>query len=341
MRAVYNTSMLLLLAAIVLIGCGPSRQSDSMSGKVKIGVMLADYGLGDQSFNDTAFLGLVKARDELDILFDYRDLVSSASYRDGLIELIEEEKCTLVIGLGNNMIQDFTDVAYLYPSRQFLFIDQKIEAPNVTSITFKEDEGSFLAGLIAGLKTETNIVGFIGGMNIPVINRFRDGFAAGVKTVNPDATVIVEYAGDFGNPAVGKEIAGRFIQERNADIIYPAAGFTGLGAIEEAATKHVYAIGVDSDQFYLAENTVITSMIKNIDVAVYKAVKQFVEEGALSNGHMELGIADNGVGIAPVRVVPFSAEQSDLIQLYNDRLLNGAIAIRSQSTRGGTNQREG
>ncbi|WP_102347584.1 BMP family lipoprotein [Bacillus sp. Marseille-P3661] len=314
-----------ILLIFLLNGCGQSQATTSLQDKLKVGMMLADYGLGDQSFNDTAFLGLTKARDELGILFDYRDLVSSKSYYQGLVELIQEEDCDLIIGLGHNMIVDFTAVAEEYPEQQFLFIDQKIELPNVLSITFKEDEGSYLVGIIAGLKTKTNSVGFVGGIDIPVINKFKDGFISGVKAVDPEIIIHVDYANDFGSPEYGKEIARQMIQNENVDIIYPAAGFTGLGVIEEAANHDIFAIGADSDQFYVAEKTVITSMLKNIDVAIYTAIKEFSEEGAFKTNHRELGILENGVGIAPVRITQLNDQEQQLFETYTQTYIDSKI----------------
>lgn len=328
MRLLYLIRIVLLFVFVVLSGCGQLQISENTNKRIKIGILLADYGLGDQSFNDTAFLGLIKAREELNIIFDYRDLRSSHSYQQGFMELIEEEKCDLIIGLGYNMIKEATDVAQKHPNQQFLFIDQKIDLPNVTSVTFKEDEGSFLVGLIAGLKTKTNSVGFIGGMDIPVIHRFRDGFVSGVKVANPQANIIVEYADDFGKPEIGREIARKMIVSNDVDIIFPAAGFTGLGSLEEAVDQGKYAIGVDSDQFYVAEKAVITSMLKNIDVAVYSAVKQFVENGSLSERHIELGIKENGVGMAPIRITSLSSEETQLVESLTKQFVEGSISIK-------------
>lgn len=328
MRFMRRVSVVFLLLLVVLSGCGQSQSAKNQNERIKIGMMLADYGLGDQSFNDNAFMGLIKARDELNITFDYRDLHSSHSYTEGFRELIEDEKCDLIIGLGFTMIKEATEAAKKYPNKPFVFIDQKIDLPNVTSITFKEDEGSFLVGLIAGLKTKTNTVGFIGGMNIPVINRFKNGFISGVKAVNPKASVVVEYATDFGHPEMGRAIARKMVQQRNVDIIFPAAGFTGLGALQEAANKRKYAIGVDTDQFFVAEKAVITSMVKNVDVAVYNVVKEFVEKRSLSERDMELGIQENGVGMAPIRITTLNPKEAHLVETFTEQLKRGSISIK-------------
>jgi basic membrane protein A and related proteins len=317
-----------LLLLIVLSGCGQTQSTKNPNKRIKIGMMLADYGLGDQSFNDGAFMGLIKARDELNITVDYRDLHTSHSYTEGFRELIEDENCDLIIGLGFDMVKEAAEAAKKYPSKQFVFIDQKIDLPNVTSITFKEDEGSFLVGLIAGLKTNTNTVGFVGGMNVPLINRFKNGFIAGVKAVNPKANVVVAYATDFGHPEMGRAIARKMIEQKKVDIIFPAAGFTGLGALQEAAQKQKYAIGVDTDQFFVAEKAVITSMVKNVDVAVYNVVKEFVEKGGLKARDMELGIKENGVGMAPIRIISLNPREVHLVESFTEQFKKGSILIR-------------
>lgn len=318
--------VIMIIMGTLLAGCGFGAWSEEETVKPRVGIMLADYGLGDQSFNDLAFAGLMKARDELDVLFDYRDLASSGTYRQGLIELVEAD-CKLVIGLGNNMAEDMEAVAAAYPNKQFLYIDDVIDLPNVTSITFREDEGSFIVGAIAAMKSETGILGFVGGMDIPVIHRFRDGFIAGVHAVKPGARVLVDYSNDFGNPEVGRAITRTMVEQQGADVVYPAAGYTGLGALEEAVEQGIYAIGVDSDQFYVAEQAVITSMLKNVDVAIYRALEEFQDTGSITGGHLVLGIKENGVGAAPVRITSLSDEEADQLQLLQSQLLEGMILM--------------
>lgn len=315
----------LIILVLMLAACG-QQTSDVQNSKVKVGMVLADYGLGDQSFNDTAFLGLIKARNELGILFDYRDLLSSGSYQQAFHELIEED-CDLIIAIGFNLINEVEMIAKEFPEQRFLYIDGILDLPNVTSITFREDEGSFIVGLIAGLKTDTNTLGFIGGMDVPLITKFKDGFTAGVHAVNPEAKVIVDYTNSFGDTELARELARQMIEEHQADILYPAAGLAGLGALEEAASQNVFAIGVDSDQFYVAERAIITSMLKNMDVAVYTAIQRLVEQGELTEGDMVLGIKENGVGAAPVRVISLSQEELEIIDSFTNKLVNGDIEI--------------
>ncbi|MFX3625374.1 MAG: BMP family protein [Ectobacillus sp.] len=311
--------VLFFLFAVILslTGCAQKDSKNKDREKVTIGIMLPDIGLGDQSFSDSAFTGLEQARNELGILFDYRELADTKTYEKGLTELVEQGN-DLVVGLGFAMQEDLEKVAKKFPKQKFLLIDGTSQLPNVYSVTFKEHEGSYLIGVLAGMKTKTNKVGFIGGLNVPLINKFAAGFEQGVKEVNPSAQVLIEYAGTFGDDKLGKNIAQNMIAN-GADFVYPAAGFTGVGSILAAQENNVYAFGVDSDQYFIAEKAVVSSMLKKIDVAMFEVAKQMVRDGKLRERNMELGIAEKGVGLAPVRVLPLSdQEQTRIAALIND-----------------------
>lgn len=312
--------IMFMTAIIVLVGCSNDTTVDPLEDKVKIGIMLSDVGLGDQSFSDAAFRGLMKARDELDVIFDYREISETGTYEQGLIELVEQGN-DIVIGLGFLVQEDLEKVAKQYPDQKFVLIDSVSELPNVTSLTFKEDEGSYLTGVLAALVTKSNKLGFIGGMDMPLIHKFRDGFVEGAKSVNPDVEIAIEFAGDFGNPELGAKI-GKEMIDNGADVLYAAAGFTGVGMLKEAEKRGVYGIGVDSDQYYYAEKAVITSMLKNVDVGVYNVVKQFVEEGQIAKGQVELGIREQGVQLAPIRVITLTPEQEKKLQQVQQQLAN-------------------
>lgn len=320
------TSILLILFVLIGSLAGCSGEEKKKKERVKIGIMLSDVGLGDQSFSDAAFSGLMKARDELDILFDYRELQTSGSYEKGFIELVEEGN-DLVVGLGFMVLEDLEKVAKKYPEQRFILIDSVSELENITSITFKEEQGSFLTGAIAGMVSKTNKIGFIGGADVPLIRKFSAGFEQGVKAVNPDAEILVNFAGDFGNAELGAKIASEMIAN-NADVLYAAAGFTGVGVLKEAQEQKKLAIGVDSDQYYFAEKAVITSMLKNVDVALYETIKEFAEEKKLSSSQIELGIPEDGVGLAPIRVITLSEEQNNELKALESRLTNNEITIK-------------
>ncbi|EMT46699.1 BMP family lipoprotein [Anoxybacillus flavithermus] len=312
----------LMMAFVLLLAAGCSQTSSFQpKERVKIGIMLSDVGLGDQSFSDSAFKGLMKARDELGIFFDYRELKETGTYEKGLTELVEAGN-DLVIGLGFMVQQDLEKVAKTYPKQQFILIDAVSDLPNITSITFKEDEGSFLAGVVAGMLTKTNNVGFVGGADVPLIRKFANGFIKGVKAVRPEANVQEVYAGNFGDDKLGAKIAKQMIAN-GADVLYAAAGFTGVGVLREAEMNGKYAIGVDSDQYFYAEKAVVTSMLKNVDVALYTVIKQYVEKKDVPKGTVELGLKENGVDLAPIRVVTFSPEQQATLEKWKEQAANG------------------
>ncbi|WP_407941614.1 BMP family lipoprotein [Metabacillus schmidteae] len=311
-------SVLGLVFLFAIAGCSQEEATSRVDEKVKIGIMLSDVGLGDQSFSDSAFNGLIKARDELGIRFDYRELKESETYENGLTELVEEDH-DIVVGLGFMVQEDLEKIAKKYPDQQFILIDAISELKNVTSITFKEDQGSFLAGVVAALTTKTNKIGFIGGDDVPLIHKFEEGFEEGAKSINPSIQVEATYANDFGNDQLGAKLAREMIQN-DVDVLYAAAGFTGVGMLKEAQANKVLAIGVDSDQYFYAEKAVVTSMLKNVDVAMYQLAEQLIKNNKVQTGHIELGIEDDGIGLAPLRVFPFSKEQQDIIEEWKKKL---------------------
>lgn len=311
----------------ILSGCGKQERVNNLEGKMRIGLMLSDVGLGDRSFSDAAFLGLVKAREELGIIFDYRELQESQTYEKGLTELVEAGN-DLVVGLGYKMQEDLEKVAQKYPDKQFVLIDSESKQSNIISVTFREDQGSFLAGVVAALTTSTNKVGVIGGQNVPVIHRFVEGFEKGVKSINPDIEVNVSFAGDFGDEKLGAKLAKRKIEE-GYDVLYVPAGLTGVGVLAEAQSNGVYAIGVDSDQYFYAEKAVITSMIKKIDVALYQIIEQHINNESGEYEHRHLGIREGGVGLAPIRVINWSDENEEILKSWESKLINGEITFEN------------
>lgn len=315
-----------IITALLLSACSNSDQNSEASERVKVGVMLSDAGLGDQSFSDLGLIGLEQARDELNISFDYREIKDTKTYEQGLEELIAQGN-DLIIGLGFSLQEALETVAPKYPDTSFVLVDSVSDVPNIYNVTFKEDEGSYLLGSLAAMKTQSNIVGFIGGMDTPLIQKFEKGFTAGVKSQNPEAQVLSTYANSFGDDKLGASIAKDMIAA-GADFIYPAAGFTGVGAILKAQNAGIYSFGVDSDQYYLAENSIVTSMLKQVDIAVFNTIKEFVDTGKLAEKNTVLGIKENGVNLAPIRVINLSpAEQSKLEKLRED-ISNGSITIQ-------------
>ena len=304
----YKLIAIFLTVFLILGGCG-LEEKNPLVGKVKVGVMLSENGLGDQSFSDLAFAGLTKARDEDDVVIEYLELVETGTYENGFKELVDNGN-ELIFALGFTGQEELEKVALDYPKQKFVLVDAVSEAENITSITFKEDEGSMLAGIVAATVSDSQVIGFIGGIEAPVIQRFEEGFIQGAKSINPDIVILSEYAGDFDDDSLGAKMASKMIDEK-ADVLYAAAGFTGVGMLEEAEKRGIFAIGVDSDQYFYAEQAVITSMMKNIDIALFDIIHSYKETGKVQPGHIELGLSENGVGLAPFRVLELSATETE------------------------------
>jgi basic membrane protein A len=224
-----------------------------------------------------------------------------------------------------------SEVAPDYPDTQFAIIDMVVDQPNVRSVVFTEHEGSFLVGMMAGMATESNTVGFIGGMDIPLIRKFACGYAQGVKAANPDATIIANMTGTtpaaWNDPVRGGELTKAQISQ-GADVVYAAAGGTGVGVLQAAADGGIKSIGVDSNQNYLHPGSVLTSMLKRVDNAVYEAFKTGTE-GTFQTGVVVMDLAADGVGYAmDENNAPLvSAEMQAAVEDAKAKIISGEIAV--------------
>ncbi|WP_428266828.1 BMP family lipoprotein [Haliangium sp.] len=270
--------------------------------KFKIGLVFDVGGLGDKSFNDSAHRGLEKAKAELGVETRYIE-PGDGSDRESALRQLAAQGYDLVIGVGFIFSDDITGLAKQFPDVKFACVDYNLPQgetappPNLVGLRFREHEGSFLVGAIAGQVTKTKKVGFVGGMKIPLIRKFEAGYEAGVKAVCPDCEILSGYAGvepkAFADPTKGKELA-LTQYSRGADIIYHASGKTGDGVFNAAKQEEKMAIGVDSDQFHVAPCCVLTSMLKRVDVTVFETIKA-VTEGKFESGIREFGLAEDGV----------------------------------------------
>ncbi|MFD2637368.1 BMP family lipoprotein [Piscibacillus salipiscarius] len=301
--------IVLIGIAIVMSGCSEDN-SQKTDKEISAGLVVTESGLGDDSFSDSAFQGLEQARDELGVTFDYREPFEG-DFVAQMEELITQDH-DVIMGLSYNAQAAMEQLAEEYPEQQFVLIDAVSDKDNVTSITFKEDEGSYLIGLIAGMRTKSNVVGFIGGERIEVVKKFERGFKEGVQAVNKDAEVLVEYAETFDDDALGAKLTREMVN-KDADYVFHAAGFTGVGTLKEAEKQGIYAFGVDSDQYFVAEDAVVTSMMKNVNIALYDIMKRLVNDEQLTGEHIELGIEENGVGLAPIRLIELTQSQQQRI----------------------------
>ncbi len=283
-----------VLAAGMIFGTAVAKAQDFQPA-----IIFDMGGKFDKSFNEAAYNGAERFKAESDV--DYFEFeVTNESQRDQALRRMARRGATIVVAVGFSQATPLEAVSQEFPDTKFTIIDSVVERPNVQSVVFKEHEGSFLVGMAAALKSETGKVGFVGGMDIPLIRNFAHGYTQGAKYVNEDAEVFVNMTGTtpaaWNDPAKGAELAQSQF-DRGADVVYAAAGGTGLGVLQIAADSGKYSIGVDSNQNYLHPGSVLTSMLKRVDVAVYNAFK-----GAMDNsweaGAQSLGLAEEGVGYA-------------------------------------------
>lgn len=283
------------LSYILLFFCISSFSTSSYA-VFKVGLVLDKGGKDDKSFNTSAYEGATKAQKELGIELKYVEATDNNSL-EVLHRNFAQKKYDLIIGIGFAQTDAIKKVAALFPQTKFVIVDGEVKADNVRTLLFEEHEGSFLVGAAAAMKSKTGVIGFIGGMDIPLIRRFQKAYEAGAKYINPKITVINNYIGVTGeawnNPTKAKEMALSQIGQK-ADVIFHAAGASGSGLFDAAAEKKIYAIGVDSNQNWIKPGVVLTSMLKRVDVAVFETIKSGTEN-KFAAGVMRFGLKDSGV----------------------------------------------
>jgi basic membrane protein A len=303
-----------------------------------VGVALDVGGLGDKSFNDAANAGLQQAIDEGIISEGSTELLEAnqtGSNRDENVVNLADQGFNLIVGVGFAFSEGIAEIAPDYPDLNFAIVDGfanavNEELTNVADLTFKEHEGSYLVGIAAGMQTESQTVGFLGGQEgTGLIEKFQAGYEAGVQSVCPDCEILVEYIGDstqaFVDPTRGEALSAS-MYDGGADVIYHAAGQSGLGLFAAADDADMWAIGVDSDQYeVLADNPeqqehILTSMLKRVDTAVYEAISQ-ASDGSFQAGFQVFGLAEDGVDYADS-----NPELSDEIKAEMDAAREAIIA---------------
>ena len=294
--AVRAVPIALLAAALAATGCSQASQRTASRTAVLRLAMVTDVGgLGDKSFNDSAYRGLTLAKQRLGADIDVLQSKSAADYQPNLTALADEG-FDEIFAIGFLMSKDVALVAHNYPARRFAIVDAVVPGSNVTSVVFREQDGSFLAGALAALVSRTKTIGFLGGLDVPLLRKFEAGFTAGAREADPKVNVVVKYVGSFEDVAAGKELAGVMFDQR-CDVVYIAAGKSGIGAIDETRKRPgVYAIGVDSDQDSLAPGKILTSVLKHVDLAVFRIAAQ-AKTGQVKSGTLEFGLRDGGVGL--------------------------------------------
>ncbi len=302
------------IVCVIFSSCGSLTSVDQDSGKLRVGIVFDIGGKNDRSFNAAAWEGVKRAEKDFDIVL--RDVEpGNPTSIEPAMRAFAEKNFDLIIGIGFAQGPIMQKVAHDYPNIKFAIVDGvilekdgKTPKRNVASLLFREHEGSYLVGMIAASKSKTNTLGFVGGMDIPLIHKFATGYVEGAKSVNPDIRVIQNYVGvtdhAWNNPGKGKELALAQIQ-KGADVIFTAAGNSGLGAFDaveqagkdESGNARRYVIGVDSNQNGVKPGFVLTSMVKRVDNAVYDVVEE-VKAGKFKGGFHVFGLEKDGVAYA-------------------------------------------
>lgn len=342
-KKLYLLLSLVLVATLALTACAPKEEAapveeaaapaeevaeEAPTFKV---AMLTDLGglAGSEEvkgFSDLGWDALLKAETDLGVEVTLLEAKELADLEPNLIKMASEGY-DVVVGVGFLFTDAMTAVAPQFPDTKFVIVDSVVDEPNVASLVFAEEQGSFLVGALAAGMSKTGTIGFIGGMESPLIEKFEAGYIAGARAVNPDIEVLSGYTGSFTDVAAGKEISLTQYGQ-SADIIYAAAGSCGLGTIEAAKENGFYAIGVDTNQDAVAPGSVLTSMLKHVEVAVYEAIKS-AYEGDFIAGVTTFDLSVGGVGYSPMEFTK-DAVPADLITTVDglaERIINGDFTV--------------
>ncbi len=309
---------------IFLAACTPKIENKNAQTEtkspVKIGLVLDKGGKDDKSFNAAAFKGASQASKDLGIELKTIESPDDSAYEPAM-RTLAERGYNLVITVGFSQADALKKISPQFPKTHFAIVDSFVDVPNVASLLFSEHEGSFLVGYIAGLKSKSGVIGFVGGMEVDLIKRFELGYREGVAYANSKAKVISNYAGvtseAWMNPTKGKELALSQISQ-GADIIFTAAGATNTGVFDAVEEKHKLAIGVDSNQNWVKPGFILTSMLKRVDLAVYDIIKA-ENSGHFVWGNKYFGLADKGVDYA--------------LDQYNDSLIPQDLRKKIENVR--------
>lgn len=343
------------MAAASLTGCGSSKTESTTAANaetkveaegeskaeaadgsdIHVGIIFTEAGLSGNSFNDLALEGVKKAADDYGITYDE---VEPKSVSDE--EIIQDEMASsgeydLIICVGAEQVDALTNVATTYPDQKFALLDANSDLDNVASYSCKEQEGAFLAGALAVLAKQEKIddklndgkvIGFIGGVDNPLINHFAAGYQAGAQYIDPDMQVLIDYAGSFNDPTTAKTIANTFV-EKGVDVIFHASGASGMGMFQAAEEKGFVAIGVNLNQNEIAPDYIMASMLKKLDSCAYHAITSVVE-GTYTGENQVLGLSDGGVDVTTeksnIQVSDSIKEQLDDLKA---KVISGEIEV--------------
>ena len=299
------------------------------------GLIIDLGGKFDKSFNESAYNGAQRWVEETGGEYRETELQSEAQ-REQTMRRMAESGANPIVVLGFANASTLEQVAPDYPDTNFAIVDMVVDQPNVQSIVFSEHEGSYLVGMMAGMASESGTVSFIGGMDVPLIRKFACGYAQGVKAANPEAEVIVNMTGvtpaAWNDPVKGAELTRAQISQ-GSDVVYAAAGGTGVGVLQAAADEGILSIGVDSNQNYLHPGSVLTSMMKRVDNAVYNAFLTG-SEGTFETGVQVLDLGSEGVGYAmdENNETLVSAEMQSAVDEARQQIIDGEITVHDYTS---------
>ena len=336
---------MVMMASVIFSGCGNAEKDSKKEAKDsagKVGCILGVGGLGDQAFNDLIYEGLEKAKEELNIDFDYAEPTQVSEFELMMRDMASSGEYGAIICVGFDQTDALSKVAPEFPDQQFAFIDGTLEAENVVNYAAKEEEGAFLAGALAGLMKkdaaaygveDNDTIGFIAALETPILLKWNSGYMAGAQYVNPEINCLSDFvAGDnpFGDTTTAKEIA---ISQKNqgADIIFHAAGGAGLGVFDAAKEYDFYAIGCNSNQNTVNPEHIVASILKRVDTASYDIVKSAIIDKDLAVGTtVSLGLSDEGMDYTlEESKVPVSEEDIQILDEIKQKIVDGEIKVPS------------
>ncbi len=332
----FKSVLICFIFACALSGSSPARANSAPGPQprsphpAKVIVLTDAAGLGDKGFNDVCWQGVLRAKKDFGIDAQFLQSREQADYASNIT--LAAGRADIVVTLGYLFVDSLKEVAPHFPKTRFIHIEGDVPADNVASFDFRSEEGGFLGGLIAGLFTRKMMVGVVAGMDIPPVEAYVSGFRAGVKTAQKargqKIEVIVATAGSFNDPVKGKSLAKVMI-DRGADVIFRAAGNTGIGVTEAVkATGGVYLVAEDLDQDAEIPGRVLASVLKRMDVAVYGAIRDAVQ-GRLRDGHRWLGASDGAIDITGMKYSRQLFDPTDLLRIEKAKnlLKSGQLSV--------------
>ncbi len=327
LKMILSTVAIIVFLVPFFTVAGCSQNTGSQQNVLNIGLLLGSGGLGDRSFNDSAYSGLLEAQKQYNIRFEAINPANEVSKLDAL-RLFARNKYDLIIGIAFENKNCIETVAKEFPDIRFAAIDFESTGDNIASVVYREQEADFLMGVLAGMLTKTKYVGVIGGTDIPAIRRIMSGFQQGVTYQDSSVKVFTDFAGTFSDPNAGLKLALSRYQE-GADVIHNAASKTGLGIIQAAKETNKLTTGTSGDQRYLAAGNVVGNRPKKVDTAVMLLIDE-VKKGQFKAGIRSLGLKEDGLALGPFDESIVNQTMLNRLEDLKQKIINGEIVIQPE-----------